>query len=285
MGRIEPDVSTVLTLVGGIALSIVGLASAAAVSYAPPVVVAPRVLSVPLPPPIEPMLPLPDTLPMPMPAEEEPADPVHLARAALIAIAQPGGTMSRIGREKAIGWLHPEYALRAARAAKRARAEGIAASCASAYRPYGLGVGGFKNKRHSRHTFGTACDWTGIGKPGSRAARRFHVIASQEGLCNPYGPNHRAEWNHYQLGCRKLVPLAHPVQRTVSAKGPIDPEQMWRLTNQLLGGVTDTLAFGLASARSVVALAPPAAKTSKVAKRKTGKRPKTRYARRGGHRT
>jgi len=278
----RPDFTAVLALVGGLILAMAGLATAAAVAYVPPPSRPAPLERIPLPPPA----PLPQEAPSPeAPDPRSGTSPVLLARAILIETARPGGSMSRIGRDQAIGWLHPEYVLRAARLTKRARAEGIKASCASAYRPYGLGIGGFKNKRHSRHTFGTACDWTGIGKSGSKTALRFHRIASEEGLCNPYGPRHRAEWNHYQLGCAKLVPLGHPLQRTVNAKGPVDLDAMWRLTATLIGGVTDTVAFGLASAQSVVALALPAAKTSKVAKRKTGKRPKTRYARRGGHRT
>jgi hypothetical protein len=262
-----PGLTTVLALVASLALSIVGLATAAAVAYVPPPPRPVPLARIPLPPPA----PLPQEPETPPP---ETQDPVLLARAILIETARPGGTMSMIGRDKAIGWLHPEYALRAARITRRARAEGIKASCASAYRPFGLGIGGFKNKRHSRHTFGTACDWTGIGKPGSKTALRFHRIASEEGLCNPYGPRHRAEWNHYQLGCAKKVPLGHPLQRTVNARGPVDLDAMWRLTGSLIGGVTDTVAFGLASAQSVVALALPVAKTGKTAKAKQ------RYAKR-----
>lgn len=221
------------------------------------------------------------------PKESAPVDDyLAMARGYLVRIAAVGGAMNVIGREKAIGWMHPEYALRAARAAKRARTEGINASCSSAYRPYGLGIGGFANKRNSRHTFGLACDWAGIGSPGSNSAKRFYQIAKEEGLCNPYGPYNRAEWNHYQLDCGKIVPLGHPIQKTITAKGPIKPETMWTVAASLIGKVRDTAELGLQSAKALIAMTQSVPQITKIAyvekpKHRVTKvkRKKTRYAR------
>lgn len=268
----DPAIASALCVPLGIALNIVGLSFGAAVGYAvsPPQMEQTRLLPAPLPPPAA--------------KPDEPDEPaVVVAKAYLIQTAKPGGTMAFIGREKAIGWLHPEFALRAARAVKRAQAEGIPAHCSSAYRPFGLGVGGFANKRNSRHTFGTACDFSGIGRPASGQAKRFYQIASEEGLCNPYGPAHKAEWSHFQLGCEKVVPLRHPLQSTVDGKGPIDVEKMWELTASLVGAIEDTAEFGSSTAKSVVAINISPSKKTRIVKAKKKVRTKIakqRWARR-----
>ena len=213
------------------------------------------------------LIPLPRRDPRASYAGVNTEEAIRLSRQYLVRIASAGGTMEMVGRDKSIGWMHPEYVLRAARIAKRARAEGIHASCASAYRPYGLGIGGFHNKRNSRHTFGLACDWADIGGPGSRTAIRFYQIAKEEGLCNPYGPHNRAEWNHYQLDCGKIVPLNNRIQKTVNAKGPINPESMWKAGEQLVGGIKSTIVAGLNSIKGMAIIQPATAEPIKIAQR------------------
>lgn len=157
------------------------------------------------------------------PPEQAVAD----ARRYLIATAHPGGTMTRQGPAVAIGLLHPVFAVRLARAVRQARQEGLAAGLLSAYRPPAFGVGGFRDKFNSLHSYGLAVDMEGIGSPGSSAARRWYAIALANGIHGPYGPYNGAEWNHYQLVPTKIVTAGNPLRRTITGHGPIQAALMW----------------------------------------------------------
>lgn len=148
----------------------------------------------------------------------------------LVETAMPGDTMTRQTPEVAIGRLHSTFAQNLANAIRQARAEGINVSAYSAYRPPGFGVGGYKDKFNSLHSYGLAVDVAGIGRPGSATAKRWYDIAIANGIFNPYGPNNGKEWNHFQgvpeKGRQFLA--AHPELRdTITANGPIDLEKMW----------------------------------------------------------
>ncbi len=155
------------------------------------------------------------------------------ARAYLIATAHPGGTMTRLGRDSAIDPLYPDFAVRLAAAVREARDIGMGdAGIFSAYRPPGLGVGGFRNKYNSLHSYGLAVDMHGIGGPGSAKARSWHRIAARHGVACVYGPNNRAEWNHCQ-GTRVHVANGS-LRKTVNSRGPIDLETMWAAARSIV---------------------------------------------------
>jgi hypothetical protein len=174
---------------------------------------------------------------------------VSLARRFLVETATIGGTMLRQTPEVAIGRLHPVFAKRLAAATREARASGLPhAGCFSAYREPGLRVGGMRDKHASLHAYGLACDMAGIGPPGSDSAKLWHEIASRHGLYNPY--NFRArrkrqivhlpawrhpwEWNHYQATGIRAILRHDAIRRTITAKGPVDLEQMWAVGARLL---------------------------------------------------
>ena len=90
-----------------------------------------------------------------------------------------------------------------------------------------FGVGGFSDKFHSLHTYGLAVDMRGIGRPGSPEAQLWHQIAANNGVVCPYGPLHRAEWNHCQPTSFKIILADNPLRDTVNAAGPYDLESMF----------------------------------------------------------
>ena len=174
---------------------------------------------------------------------------VSLARRFLVETATIGGTMLRQTPEVAIGRLHPVFAKRLAAATREARASGLPnAGCFSAYREPGLRVGGMRDKHASLHAYGLACDMAGIGPPGSDSAKLWHEIAGRHGLYNPY--NFRAwrkrqivhlpawrhpwEWNHYQATGIRAILRHDAIRRTITARGPVDLEQMWAVGARLL---------------------------------------------------
>ena len=152
---------------------------------------------------------------------------LEAVRAFLDQTALAGATMEIQGKDIAIGWLNPKFAERLARAVAEARAEGIEVGVFSGYRKPVLGVGGYKDKSLSCHAYGLAVDVYGVGRPKSATSRRWYVIATKNGLYNPYGPNHRVEWNHYQAlpqkGCGRLPQL----RKTITRAGPDDLQVMW----------------------------------------------------------
>jgi len=157
-----------------------------------------------------------------------PNDPLTIDRAYLVETAVPGETMTRQGRELAIGRLHPEFVHRLAATIHEASQAGLPnAGIFSAYRPPAFGVGGFSDKFNSLHTYGLAVDMTGIGGPGSAEAKLWHEIAARHGVACPYGFVNHVEWNHCQPTRIKIILPANPLRQTVTADGPINLENMF----------------------------------------------------------
>jgi hypothetical protein len=171
---------------------------------------------------------------------------VKSERAYLVTTARPGGTMMRQGPETAISRLHPEFAVRLAAAIREARTSGLPqAGIFSAYRPPAFGVGGFKDKFHSLHSYGLAVDMHGIGAAGSSEARLWTQIAAKHGVACPYGVNNRAEWNHCQPTRIKMVRSDSPLVKTIKAEGPVNPFNMFEAGKELIESVAKLFAsFG-----------------------------------------
>ena len=100
-----------------------------------------------------------------------------------------------------------------------------------------FGVGGFSDKFHSLHTYGLAVDMRGIGRPGSPEAQLWHQIAAKNGVVCPYGPLHRAEWNHCQPTSIKIILADNPLRDTVNAAGPYDLESMFETGRTIIEDV------------------------------------------------
>jgi hypothetical protein len=164
----------------------------------------------------------------------------------LVKTATPGGTMMRQGPDVAIGRLHPEFVMRLAAAIREARTSGLSdVGIFSAYRPPAFGVGGFKNKFNSLHSYGLAVDMHGIGAPGSAQARLWTRIAAKHGVACPYGVNNPAEWNHCQPTRIKMVRSDSPLVKTIAPQGPINPLNMFEAGKELIESVTKLVAsFG-----------------------------------------
>lgn len=157
------------------------------------------------------------------------------ARRYLVRTATIGGTMARQGADLAIWRLHPVFAVRLAKAISEARAAGINASVFSAYRPPAFGVGGFSDKFNSMHAYGLAVDMAGIGRPGSSTSLAWFRIAGRNKIYNPYGPFHRAEWNHFQPTFARAVARGMALRSTITAAGPKEPERMWKVAEAIIG--------------------------------------------------
>ena len=156
-------------------------------------------------------------------------------RAFLDATALEGQTMEIQGKDVAIGWLHPDFGARLAAALKEAKEAGFEdIGVFSGYRKPALGVGGYKDKAQSCHAYGLAVDMYGIGRPRSQQSKKWYEIATKNGLYNPYGPNHRVEWNHYQgipeKGCGRFPQL----RETITKAGPGDLQTMWRAGSRFI---------------------------------------------------
>ncbi len=154
--------------------------------------------------------------------------------------------MMRQGPDVAVGRLHPEFVTRLAAAIREARISGLSdAGVFSAYRPPAFGVGGFKNKFNSLHSYGLAVDMHGIGAPGSAQAQLWTQIAAKYGVACPYGVNNPAEWNHCQPTRIKMVQSDSPLVKTIAPQGPINPISMFQAGEELIESVTKLLAsFG-----------------------------------------
>jgi len=160
---------------------------------------------------------------------------ISSARAYVVDTATPGYTMTLQGPELAVARLHPEFVVRLANAVREARNAGLAfAGIFSAYRAPAFGVGGFRDKFNSMHTYGLAVDVYGIGRPGSNEAQLWHEIAARNGVVCPYGPQHRAEWNHCQPTSVKIVVADNPLRETVTADGPSDLGTMFEAGNHII---------------------------------------------------
>jgi len=176
-----------------------------------------------------------------------PAEPdVTSERAYLMSTAHPGGTMMRQGPEVAISRLHPEFVVRLAAAIREAREQGLPeAGIFSAYRPPAFGVGGFKDKFNSLHSYGLAVDMHGIGAPGSAEAKLWTQIAAKHGVACPYGFNNPVEWNHCQPTRIKMVRSDSPLVKTIKAEGPVNPVNMFEAGKQLIESVAKLIgSFG-----------------------------------------
>jgi hypothetical protein len=149
------------------------------------------------------------------------------ARSYLIQTASAGRTMAKQGSELAIERLHPEFAIRLAKALREGRDYGLVAGIFSAYRPPAFGVGGFSDKFSSLHAYGLAVDLYGIGKPGSVEALWWHEIAAKHGLTCPYGHHDKVEWNHCQPTGLKGIPADNLLRQTITADGPVSLEAMF----------------------------------------------------------
>jgi hypothetical protein len=161
------------------------------------------------------------------------------ARAFLLQTANPSHTMVKQGPEFAINHLHPEFAVRLAKAVHEARATGLlSAGVYSAYRPPALGVGGFSDKFNSLHAYGLAVDMHGIGRPGSAEARLWHEVAARYGVICPYGPYHKTEWNHCQPTALKKILAESPLRETISADGPLSLQAMFEVGDLLVERLT-----------------------------------------------
>jgi hypothetical protein len=164
----------------------------------------------------------------------------------LVETATPGYTMERQGAEVAIGRLHPDFAERLADTIREARADGMPeAGIFSAYRPPAFGVGGFRDKFDSLHSYGLAVDMTGIGRPGSDTARRFHKIAAEHGIACVYGPFNAVEWNHCQATWLRRA-TSGLLRKSITSNGPIDLEAMWAAAEKILAWVGPTPAAAAA---------------------------------------
>lgn len=167
------------------------------------------------------------------------ADSIGLAadRAYLVATAHPGYTMERQGVVLSIERLHPQFVHRLAAAFRDARRHGIYPRIFSAYRPPGYGVGGFRDKFYSAHSYGLAVDLVGIGRPGSKTTFAWRKIAAAHGLFGPYSASSRSEWNHFQITPVKMVTLAdRGLRRTITARGPVSLQRMWKVADALIPG-------------------------------------------------
>ena len=174
-----------------------------------------------------------------------PKSAVEEAKAYLVKTATPGYTMTRQGPAVAIDRLHPGFAVKLAEAVRRAREEGLSeAGVFSAYRPPAFGIGGFRDKFDSLHSYGLATDITGIGRPGSASAHRWQQIVLDVGLYLPYGPDHRVEFNHTQFIPPRVAPSG--LRDTITADGPKDLREMW-LASGVDAHVTEPAAVAVAA--------------------------------------
>jgi hypothetical protein len=168
-------------------------------------------------------------------ADGRPSTELAAARAYLVQTANPSYTMAQQGPELAIERLHPEFAIRLAKALRDARDSGLSsAGIYSAYRPPAFGVGGFSDKFNSLHAYGLAVDLYGIGRPGSDEAQRWHEIAASHGVICPYGSHHKSEWNHCQPTGVKIVLPENMLRDTITADGPVNLEAMFEAGNSVV---------------------------------------------------
>lgn len=156
----------------------------------------------------------------------KPKSALEEAKTYLLDTSAPGYTMLLQGPDVAIGRLHPDFIVKLAEAIRRAREAGMPnAGVYSAYRPPAYGIGGFRDKFNSLHSYGLAADITGIGQAGSKWAQAWQSIVNEVGLYLPYGSNSRAEFNHTQLVPNKIA--SNSLRRTITADGPMKLSRMW----------------------------------------------------------
>jgi hypothetical protein len=137
----------------------------------------------------------------------------------------------------AIGRLVPIFVQRLADTFREVALAGVHPCVQSAYRPPSFGIGGFRDKFRSAHSYGLAVDVCNIDGPGSRDAMLFRKIAARHGVYGPYSVNSRAEFNHFQPTRERLVADAAPLRRTITAEGPKSLEKMWRIAEAIIAPV------------------------------------------------
>lgn len=171
------------------------------------------------------------------------------ARVYLMDTAHPGGSMSSLGKKKALECFHPQFALSLAAAVEDARAHGLPrAGVLSGCRPPSLGIGGFRDKFNSLHAYGLAADMNGIGAPGSSQTRLWQTIAARHGVACVYGPYNRAEWNHCQGTLAKIAPGY--LRKTITARGPIDLDRMWAAAKSIVLAALHPIGAGVIAAKA-----------------------------------
>lgn len=141
------------------------------------------------------------------------------------------GEVREEGIAVSIDRLHPDYAVKLAKAVKEARANGLPnAGPFSCYRPPVYRVGGMRDKAASCHAYGLVCDIGGIGWARSKDSERWGAIARRAGLYRP----HRSarEHNHWQLVPNKVCGTAM-MRSTITAAGPKDLQAMWAAGTKL----------------------------------------------------
>lgn len=159
-----------------------------------------------------------------------PDEELDAARDFLAQTSCPGDTMSRQGPPLAIARLNPEFTIRLAAAHHEAIARGLFVCVFSAYRPPGWGVGGFKNKYDSEHTYGLAVDEGGLSREEMNV---FAKIAAKHGLYRPYSA--ACEYNHFAPTKDKMVTEVVPaLRKTVNADGPVLLVRMWDLAASII---------------------------------------------------
>jgi len=153
----------------------------------------------------------------------------------LLETARVSATMTRQGPATAIARLNPTFVARLASAIREARQSGLpSAGILSAYRPPASGVGRFLDRFNSLHAYGLAVDMTGIGGPGSDQAKLWHDIAGRHGIFCPYGADSGTEWNHCQATPIKMVCPDNPLRETITAEGPIELAEMFKVGNAVI---------------------------------------------------
>ena len=177
---------------------------------------------------------------------EELAEGIGLAadRGYLVDTSCGGYTMHRQGVRLSIERLHPKFAHRLAAAFRDARSQGMRPCIYSSYRPPSYGVGGFRDKFNSAHSYGLAVDLGRIGRPGSQTTLHWRKIAAAHGIYCPYSPYSRAEWNHCQATPARMVTYAaRGLRRTITARGPLSLTKMWKVADAIIPGPGKHIVF------------------------------------------
>ena len=151
--------------------------------------------------------------------------------------------------------LNPGFASKVAATIKDARAQGLNVGLQSAFREPGQTGSTFDASGRSLHTYGLAIDFSGF-EPGSADAVKFYEIAKANGLYNPYGPNNKNEWNHYQAIPYELKANSPELAALKTAYATKDQNTIWEAGNKLMG-VTAAPAAAAPAAKTEEAPVPP----------------------------
>lgn len=130
-------------------------------------------------------------------------------------------------------FLHPDFAVKLANSIRQARAAGLPVTVQSGYRTNNQTGSTYDAEGYSLHGYGGASDIGGIGVAGSPQANQWAKIASANGLFNPYGVNHPAEFNHWQLVPYKIEQRPDIQKAIVDAGG--DASKIWNAISPVKG--------------------------------------------------